>query len=105
MRLYLLDVKHRDRRDDIALLSWQEFGEMRRAEALLRRAADAGSVHAMSTLGVLLQQMNLAHEAEVWLRSAAASGDADAISNLGFGGGTRRIALYGRLPLHQWVIQ
>jgi TPR repeat protein len=68
---------------DIALLFWQQLGEVRRAEALLRRAADTGSVPAMSTLGVLLQQVNQAREAEVWLRNAARSGDADAINNLG----------------------
>jgi len=68
---------------DIALLYWQRFGEVRRAEALLRRAAELGSAPAMSTLGVLLQQVNRPGEAEQWLRVAASSGAVDAINNLG----------------------
>lgn len=68
---------------DIALLLWQQFGEVRRAEALLRRATEMGSTPAMSTLGVLLQRVNRPGEAEQWLRLAASSGDVDAINNLG----------------------
>lgn len=71
------------RQHDIALILWQQLGEVRRAEALLRRAADTGSAHAMSALGVLLQQLNRPGEAEGWLRAAAKSGDADAVNNLG----------------------
>jgi tetratricopeptide (TPR) repeat protein len=68
---------------DIAVVLWRQMGEVRRAEALLRRGADAGSVPAMSALGVLLQQMNNTAEAEQWLRRAVKKGDADAINNLG----------------------
>ncbi len=67
----------------IGVIYWQHLNAERKAEACLRRAAAAGSIDAMSDLGVLLRRHNKIHEAERWLVRAASSGDASALNNLG----------------------
>lgn len=59
----------------LANLLWDDLGELESAEALLRRAAGTGDVHALTNLGLLLHQLGRPAEAIRVLRTAAAQGD------------------------------
>lgn len=58
------------------------LNEVGHAEACYRRAADRGSILAMSNLGSLLLAQDRFDEALQWLHRAAASGHADALNTL-----------------------
>jgi CHAT domain-containing protein/tetratricopeptide (TPR) repeat protein len=68
---------------DLGYLYQEMLEDADQAEACYRRAADGGSVRAMSNLGVLLKRRDDLEEAEFWLRKGAAAGDGEALNNLG----------------------
>lgn len=59
------------------------LGEADQAAQWYRKAADAGNVEAMVSLGALLRKQGKEDQAMQWYRKAADAGDADAMVNVG----------------------